>query len=184
VSEPIAHTRTADEKLLVLWSDGAFTWGFTGTIVKGSPRATTPEQAVVARDAGWLVLGDASIYDAVEIPALIQAAREVVAKGSRLPGDVRARFASREKRGKRLTPSWTVMEADRDGRPRVRVWVLPRLAYGGLAVWDDPTAPGAASRGRYQVMREIAGSRGTYEPTGMDFHDLDALSDFLREVRR
>lgn len=178
-AQPIGRAKTHDDKSLVLWSDGSLTWGYAGTIVQGSPRATTPAQIEAGRDAGWLVLGDAPIYDAAEIPALVKAAREAVARGQRLPGAVRERFAAGEKRGRRLTPSWTVIQTDRDGRPRVRAWVLPRMLYGGMAVWDEQTGTGA--RGRYQVMREI-GRTGTYEPTGFQFDDLDALSEHLRQA--
>jgi hypothetical protein len=178
--EVIGQRKTADDKSVVLWSDGSLTWGRVGTVIKGSPHAKTPAQVEAALRAGWLVLGDAELYDAAEVPRLIAAARKAAVRGG-LPGDLRASFARSESREDRLTPSWITTEADRAGNPLVRVWKLPRLLYGGLTVWDERRGRGA-SRGRYQVMREF-GRSGTYAPTGDDFHDLDALSAWLHQER-
>jgi len=176
----IGRGTTADDKSVVLWSDGSLTWGRMGVVIKGSPHARTDAQIQKARNAGWLVLGEISLYDEVEVPALIAAARRVADRGG-TPGDLRSEFVRKTTREKRLTPTWVTQEADRDGRPLLRVWKLPRLLYGGLAVWDERRGRGAR-RGRYQVMREI-GRSGTYVPTGDDFEDLDALSAWLREER-
>lgn len=178
--EVIGRRKTSDDKDVALWSDGTLTWGRLGTAIKGSPHAKTPAQVEAARRTGWLVLGEVELYDAAEVPRLIAAARKVAERGGS-PGDLRSAFARGQAKEERLTPSWTTIEADRDGRPVVRVWKLPRLLYGGLAVWDERRGRGA-SRGRYQVMREI-GRTGTYAPTGDDFHDLEALSEWLRQER-
>jgi len=178
--EVIGRRKTADDKDVALWSDGTLTWGRLGTAIKGSPHARTPVQVEAARRAGWLALGEVELYDATEVPKLIAAARKVADRGG-TPGELRAEFARSASRGERLVPTWTTIETDRDGRPLVRVWKLPRLLYGNLAVWDERRGRGA-SRGRYQVMREI-GRSGTYVPTGHDFHDLQALSAWLREER-
>jgi hypothetical protein len=176
--EIIGRGKTADGKSVQLWSDGTLTWGL-GNAIKGSPHARTPAQVEVARRAGWLVLGDVSIYDADEVSRLIAAARKIAARGGS-PGDLRAEFARSETREERLTPVWVTQEADREGRPTVRVWKLPRLLYGGLAVWDDRR--GTGTRGRYQVMREI-GRTGTYTGPLVQFDDFDALSAYLRDER-
>lgn len=174
--EVIARRTTADGKTVVLWSDGSLTWGRMGTVIKGSPHARTPAQKQEAREAGWRVLGEVELYDAAEVPRLIAAARKVARSGG-TPGDVRAEYARSGQREQRLTPVWKVYQTDRDGRPKVRVWRLPRLLYGGIVVWDE-TSP----RGRYHVMREIRGT-GTLESTGIHFRDLDKLSAFLLEER-
>lgn len=181
--EIIGQRKTADAKSVVLWSDGSLTWGRMGTVIKGSPHARTAAQIRDALAAGWLVLGDIELYDAAELPRLIAAARKTATRGpyGGTPGEMRTEFARSASREGRLTPSWTTLEADRGGKPTLRVWKLPRLLYGGLAVWDDRRAPGA-SRGRYHVMREI-GRTGSYTATGDQFHDLDTLSDWLREER-
>lgn len=172
--EIIARRQTADGKEVALWSDGSLTWG-RWNVIKGSPQARTPAQIEQALQAGWLVIGEIELYDSNEVPRLIEVARKIARRGGD-PGDVRAEFA----KSAPLRPQWTVQEADRDGRPRVRVWRLPRLSHPGLAIWDETR--GSRGRGRYQVMREIGRSSGTYEPTGIQFHDLASLQKHLRET--
>lgn len=173
----IARRKTFDDKAVSLWSDGSLTWGM-GFVIKGSPSARTPAQVDQALTAGWLVLGEIEVHDADEVPALIVAARKVARRGG-LPGDVRKELA----REAPLRPIWTVIEADRAGRPLVRVWRLPRISHPGLAVWDE--VRGSHGRGRYQVMQELRErGRGTdaYASTGMQFHDLGKLAAYLRET--
>lgn len=82
-------------------------------------------------------------------------------------------------------PSWTVIEADRDGRPVERVWRLPRLgSWAGYAVFDFCTR----GRGRYELMRRIAGTehrrrRGdeSYEASGLRFDTLAQLEAHLEQ---
>lgn len=171
--EVIATRKTYDGKNISLWSDGSLTWGRLGTVIKGSPHARTTAQIQEARDAGWLVMGEVEVYDADEVPRLIEVARKVAKRGGR-PGDVRAEFAKQTP----IKPHWTVIETDRNGKPLVRSWILPRLTHPGLAVWDE--IRGSGGRGRYQVMREVARGSGTYEPTGFQFNDLDKLTQYLR----
>jgi hypothetical protein len=183
--EIIARRKTADDKAVALWSDGSLTWGGVGTVIKGSPHARTAAQIEEALAAGWLVMGEVEAYDADEVPRLIEVARKVARRGG-LPGDVRGEFA----KSAPLKPLWTVIEADRDGRPLVRAWILPRITHPGMAVWDE--VRGSGGRGRYQVMREVTrgvpgqirGGRGSgaYESTGFQFHDLAKLSQYLRET--
>ncbi len=85
-----------------------------------------------------------------------------------------------------LKPHWTTLETDRDGKPTIRVWRLPRTSHPGMAVWDTPRN---ASRGRYEVMVEVrAGglgqrsSGGTYGTTRLRFRNLDELSQYIRET--
>ena len=92
-------------------------------------------------------------------------------------------FARSDRKEKQLTPSWEVYETDRDGKPTIRVWRLPRLLYGSLAVFDY-CGKRNSSGGRYVLMRELGGrGRGTVEATGFHFNDLGALSEHLRRER-
>ena len=160
----IATRKTAEGSIVKLWSDGAITWAL-GRYIKGSPHARTPAQITAALAAGWLVMGDVELYDDDEVSALVEAARWAASRGLD-PGAMRARLS----RPAVLRPVWSVVEADRDGKARVRVWKLPRLRWPGLAVWAD----GAT----YSIWRE-AGSSGTYRPTGIEFSNLADLSTHL-----
>jgi hypothetical protein len=138
--------------------------------IPGSPRARTPEQVDAALAAGWLVMGDAELYSAEELPGLVRAARWAVARGLGAP-EMRRRFA----RPAPLAPAWTVLATDRDGRPTLRCWRLPRLVWPGLAVW--------AERGRYSIMSELPGRCGTYAPTGFEARTLGGLRTHLETLR-
>lgn len=143
----VARRETADGHALALWSDGTWTWGALGRIVRGC--ALRPVASDVT--AGWLVAGEVALWDATEVPALIRAARRVAKRGE-LPGGLRAAMAPRG-----LRATWDHQEIDRDGKPVVSVWRLPRILASGLAVIRE--------RGRYRVMRRI-GRTDTYEPAG------------------
>jgi hypothetical protein len=170
----IASQKTADDKTLYLWSDGDLTWGL-GRAIKG---VRLPRKGDLT--LGFLVLGELSVYDASEVPQLVKAAQ----KGG-LPGEVRARFGRQESGAKRrsaekkarlgLVPKWTTLEADRGGHPTLRVWKLPKLVYGGLAVWHE--------RGVYEVMREASRGSGTFAPTGFKAKTLSAIIQILPDLR-
>lgn len=164
----IARRSTYDGKHVLLWDDGSLTWAL-GYSIKGSAHPRTEKQRETALRAGWLVMGEVSLYEADEVPDLIKAARWV-AQRSGDPGDVRKRF--HEKTSPRLIPQWTVLETDRDGRPTLRVWRLPRLRYPGTAIWDE--------RGRYEIMYEIDRS-GTYRPSGLRAASLREIVSMLPE---
>ena len=167
-----ARRTTADGKHVLLWDDGALTWAL-GYAIRRAPKGGTP----FARKVGRLVLGDVELYDAAEVPDLIEAARWAAVR-SVLPGDMRRRYREiTEPKGPR--PAWTVISADRDGRPMVRVWKLPRLGWPGLAVWHE--------RGRYEVVREMQRGTGTYEATGFragTLREFQTLLPTLQEVTR
>lgn len=176
----IGRAKTYDDKVVLLHSDGTLTWAL-GNAIKGSPNARTAAGIEEARTAGWLVLGEVSIVEAADVPRLIEAARKVARKGGN-PGDVRAELHKVAP----LKPHWTTLETDRDGKPTIRVWRLPRMSHPGIAVWDTLRN---ASHGRYEVMMEVRagglGQRsggGTYATTGVRFHDLTKLSKYLRET--
>jgi hypothetical protein len=162
----MARRKTAQGSTVKLWSDGSLTWAL-GRYVKGSPHARTPGQLATAHAAGWLVMGEVELYDDDEVESLVRAARWAAERGLD-HGAMRARMH----RAPVLRPVWEVIEADRDGKPRVRCWKLPRLRWPGLAVWCD----GAT----YSIWTE-AGRTGTYAPTGIEFSNLADLSAHLSE---
>lgn len=169
----IARRSTFDGKHVLLWSDGSLTWGM-GYAIKGAAQPRTSEQRARALRAGWLVIGEICIYDADEVSGLIAAARWAADRDG-LPGTMRARLkALRAPRGPR--PVWEVLETDRDGKPTLRVWKLPRLGgYAGLAIWHE--------RGQYSVMREMPGRRAVYEPTGFVRSTLSEIVALLPTLR-
>jgi hypothetical protein len=174
--EIIARRRTSDGKSVLLWNDGTLTWGMYDAI-KGSPRARTDPQIREALDAGWLVVGEIELYEADEVPRLIEAARKVARRGGSA-GDLRSDFA----KAAPLKPHWIVQEADRKGRPTVRVWRLSRISHPGVVIWDEVRG---SQGSRYRVMTEIMerGRRsGTLADTGVRFKDLTSLSKYLRET--
>lgn len=160
----IATRRTADDKIVKLWSSGWLTWAL-GNAIKGSAFPRTAEQRTRAMKAGWLVIGEVCLYDADDVSLLVAAARWAADRDG-LPGTVRTRVrvlrAPRE-----LRPTWETQECDRDGRPTLRVWRLPRLlGFAGLAVFHE--------RGSYEVMQAVRGRSplggradgDVYAPTG------------------
>ena len=76
--ELLATRKTFDGKTVGLWSDGVVTVGAFHTHVKGCGAASTPESLRLNIEAGWLLLGEASLYDASELPAAVKAARRAV----------------------------------------------------------------------------------------------------------
>ena len=175
-AEIIARRRTSDGKEVALWNDGSLTWG-RWNVIKGSPNAKTPVQIEQALRAGWLFMGEVELYDADDVPRLIEVARKVAKRGGQ-PGDVRREFA----KDAPLKPQWQVQEADRQGRPTVRVWRLPRLSHPGMVIWDEVRGSHGA---RYRVMTEIVERgrpSGTLADTGVQFKDLTSLSKYLRET--
>jgi hypothetical protein len=165
-AEVMARRRTADGMIVELWSDSSVTTGAFGTIVVGATAAASDETVRLNVLAGWLAINDACLYDAAEIRALVLAARKGVRQASVDP----LAYMRRAMNGPAaIKPVWSVLETDRDGRPVVRVWRLPALAFGrGMAVWNE--------RGCYELMREIPGSRGTYAPTGIRASSLRDLN--------
>ena len=167
----IKRASTADGKHVLLWADGTLTWAL-GFAVKGVGLPRTKAQLAAALCAGWLVMGDVSLYDADEVPALVAAARWAASRGGS-PGAMRARLAAQQHEAALPVPQWSVLSADRDGKATCRVWRLPRLSsWSGYALWHE--------RGRYDLVRRKGSHRNddvTYEATGFSF---PRLSDALR----
>jgi hypothetical protein len=172
----IAQRTTADGVAVVLWSDGPVT-GRMGYALPGVPVARPEGAAAVeaALAAGWLLMGEASLYDAEEMPALYAACRWSADRG-RGPGGVRARLA---RVGRvRIAPVWEVIRTDREGKPTVRAWRLPRVRWPGLAVWDHVSV--GAKGARYEVM--ACGRDGVCFTTGLRFSTLAALAAHLESA--
>lgn len=170
--EVIARRKTYDDKAIALWSDGSLTWGGIGRTIDGSPNAKTPAAKEAALKAGWLVIGEVEVYDAEDVPRLIKAARKVAAKNG-LPGDLRREFW----KDAPLRPHWETYQTDRNGKPTIRTWRLPRVSHPGLVVWDRVT--GAK---RYEVMHMLGRGSSTLATTGVRFDTLPELATYLRET--
>lgn len=84
----IGKARTADDKVVSLWSDGLVTSGMN-YYIKGIGRARSAADRRKDVEAGWLAFGDVELYDFAEVPALVKAARKAV----RLPGVYNAAVA-------------------------------------------------------------------------------------------
>lgn len=172
---PVARRRTSDGVSVALHSDGAVTGRF-GFGLDGVPivRPRTREARDLALRAGWLFVGEVEAHPYADIGQLYAACRWAAARDG-LPGTVRARMAKRPA----LKPAWTVVSADRDGRPTSRYWRLPRLLGAGTVVWDHVSV--GASGGRYEIHRVVKGSNGeTCVPTGIRFATIEEVSDFIR----
>jgi hypothetical protein len=170
----VAERESADGKYLVLWSSGELTQrggvGFPGVPVARSRDAA---QVRVALEAGRLVLGEASLWDAAEIPALYAAARRVAARGGS-PGDLRAAMDARDV--PRIPIRWEVLSTDNRGDMTSRVGHLPRLMWPGVSIWHE--------RGIYEVMyRKAVNGRDAWHGTGITFRSQRDLLRFLAENR-
>lgn len=172
----VARRATFDGDHVYLWDDGALTWAL-GRFIEGGMHPRTDEQSVKALKVGRLVLGDVCLYDAEEVSELIAAARWAADRDG-LPGTMRSRFGSLRRQARRPTPVWTVLSADRSGRPTERAWIFSRLSpWYGHAIWDMQT-----SVGRYHIYNRVLGGRAadsTYEASGHVFRNLDGLFAWL-----
>lgn len=172
----VARRKTSDGIIVVMWSDGAIT-GALGRGLPGVPiaRPRSAKGRAMSIQAAWLFMGEVELYDLADVGPLYAACRKVARLGG-LPGDVRAQMRGLDQASP--TPSWVVLSADRDGRPTERVWVLPRLRWPGLAVWDTC----GSARGRYEIVAEVARGAGTYQTTGMRFRRLAQLFRHLESI--
>lgn len=171
----VARRQTADGIAVSMWSDGALGSRF-GQALPGVPvaRPRSGGAMAVALRVGWLFLGAVELYDLDELPALYRACVRVAKHGGD-HGDVRAEAGRKAP----LVPHWEVYESDRDGRPRLRAWRLPRILWPGMAVIDHVSH----ARGRYEIVdirRDSAGELALAGTTGVHFSTLDALSAHLR----
>ncbi len=174
----IAKRLTADGIAVILWSNGPVT-GRMGFALDGVPvaRPATEEARAVALAAGWLLLGEVALYDYADLGALYAACRWTAERGGG-PGAVRARLAALA--APAVRPVWEVYQTDRDGRPTVRVWLLPRVRWPGLAVWDHVSV--GARGARYELFHVDRDGVGT--TTGLRFARLADLARHLTDEGR
>lgn len=173
----IARRSTVDGKHVCLWNDGALTWAL-GYHIKGGMRPRTKGDRAKAIKIGRLVLGEICLHRADAVSELIAAARWAVARDG-LPGTLRRRFYSLREDAARpmwLKPVWQTYQADRDGKPIVRVWRMHRLSpWVDHIVWHE--------RGRYELLRCIASTRShrdeCYAATGIAFATIAKMTCWL-----
>lgn len=84
-TELLATRKTADGKVVGLWSDGVVSVGYLHAHVRGAGTAKSAEQRAANVQAGWLLLGEVELYDAAELPAAVKAARNAVGKADPIP---------------------------------------------------------------------------------------------------
>jgi hypothetical protein len=173
----VARRVTEDGVFVEIWSDGAIT-GRAGSRLPGLriTRARSAPAHERARRAAWLVGDEVCLYGIAELPRLVLAARRVAARGG-TPAEVRRAYAAMCE--PRLVLTWNVYQADRDGRPVVRVAKLDRMRWPGMVIWHEA--------GRYEIMLERRGSSPSghrlpdpvLESTGLAFRSQRALRAYL-----
>lgn len=86
MTEPtiIARRSTIDGKHVLLWSDGLVTWAM-GYRITGVGAARSDFECSLDLEAGWLVMGEACVYESAEIARLVKAARKAVRQSSCIP---------------------------------------------------------------------------------------------------
>ena len=175
----IASRRTADGTQVEVWDDGAVTGGY-GMALPGVPvvRPRTDDARREALAAAWMLAGDVALYDLAEVPALYATARKVAQAGGGVAEFHAALRDAQETpaRAPALRLQWQTYETDATGRPTVRVAILDRMRWPGLAVWHE--------RGRYLLMNVeyIANQRRSEPvlvPTGFTFRSQQELATHL-----
>jgi len=95
-SYTIAQRRTFDGKFIYLWSDGMVTFAL-GQHIRGVGVARSAIQIKRDVEAGWLVMGDAELYEADEIARLVKSARRAVRQNFDAPIVAMRRFFTGDK---------------------------------------------------------------------------------------
>ncbi len=146
----IMTRRSADERVIHLWSDGGLcsTLGLPVAGLVMRRRSAGASAHARRMRIGRLFMGELCLWDLAEAPRLY-AACERAADLDGLPGTVRRLM--REEKPAVLSLVWEVLCTDRDGRPRERVARLNRIQWPGLVVMDFCGGPGSR-RGRYVLM--------------------------------
>jgi len=168
----IARRVTADGHDVLFYSDGSV-YGCMGIGRYGS-RPRNADRVEVYLRAAWLAAGEVCLYDQHEVRLLVVTARRAVQQITLQPLEYLRMSMAAGNRAP-LRPSWTTLETDRNGRPLVQCWVLPRMRWPGLAIWRQ--------HGRYEVVFRIEGSRGTYQTTGMFFRSLAGVQEYLDDYQ-
>lgn len=177
-SHIVARRQTADGIGVEIWHDGAIT-GRMGLRLQGVPvaRPRTEKSLALAQATAALFSENVAMYDAAELPRLYVCAKAVATRGG-ASGDLRNLFNADDVKVLHLT--WDVRCADRDGTPTLRVAVLDRIRWPGLAIWNE--------RGRYEVMAISHGtalgvrSHAALVSTGVTFDSQRELTAYLFSI--
>ncbi len=175
----VMRRHTVDGISIHLESDGKVL-GLFGRSLAGVPvrRSRTAESHRAALAAGRMFMNAVGFYAAAELGALYADCCAAVAAGM----DLREYRAKRDAEAAPVMISWTVVRADRDGRPVERHGRLPRLRWPGVAVVDY-CGGRDSSGGRYEVIhREVIDGREVWRSSGVRFRRLDALHTHLRGI--
>jgi hypothetical protein len=173
----VMRRHTVDGISVHLESDGKVL-GLFGRSLRSVPvrRPRTATSHRLALNAGRMFMNALGFYSADELGQLYADAREAARRG------VEIRDVQRERREAPAPPpalAWTVIHADRDGKPTERHARLPRLLWPDLAVADYCGGPGSKN-GRYVLLRrDLAESREVWRKVA-SFKNLDALWAFVR----
>lgn len=175
---PIATRRSYDNVRVDLDSDGTLWIGSQRSSTSGAAGVRTDASLDRARRVGRLLMDNACILEAAEITALYRRGRTL----ARPPETLRELRETCEPKGPPVKLVWSVVSADRDGRPTERVCSLPRLRWPGLVVFDFCGGPGS-SGGRYRLFRRVPTAPDTTMDTGFAFARLADLWDHLDSCR-
>ena len=172
--EPHPHTiatrRSYDNVRVDLDSDGTLWIGDRRSSTSGAAGVRTDASLDRARRVGRILMDNACILKAGEITALYRRGRAL----ARPPETLRELREACEPKGPPVKLVWSVVSADRDGRPTERVCSLPRLRWPGMVVFDFCGGPGSA-RGRYRLFRRVPTAPDTTMDTGFAFVRLADL---------
>lgn len=171
--DQVTKRRLYSGEVLTLWADGDLTDTSSFRVAGWSlPRSVDGKRQALA--AGWLLMGEAEIFELDELPALIKAAKWG-AKRDAIPGDVRAKASEILRRAAAPVPSWEVTEADSRGATVARQWRPSRLSpWGRYGVIDDRRM----REGRY-LLAPLVGPDTIGR--GLHFRRLGDLLDFMAE---
>lgn len=92
----MATRKTADDKVVKLWSDGGVTSAL-GTCLPGIGTAKSAFETKKNVEAGWLAFAEVELYDFSEVSALVKAARRAVRNRFLDPRDYMLRSMKGEK---------------------------------------------------------------------------------------
>lgn len=140
---------TADNKIVMGWSDGLITFAL-GFGIKGVSARRSAVECRKDLAASWAVADVVSLHDAAEMSSVIALARKAIRRRAAKPATARGKIHLPAMPG-----AWEVIATDKSGKPTARAWRFPRLSrFSDLAIWHE--------RGRFSVM-----ARQTVSPNGM-----------------
>lgn len=176
----IGRRRTADNIGVTLWSHGPVLGGFGALPEVPVVRPSTVDAVARELRAGWLLLGEVSLYEFPEVPRLYAAARSVAARNGS-PADVRAEFERLSE--PKLKFLWQTIEADNRGDWTLQVARLNRFQWPRMSV--------ERTRAGYEVMNHVQRQSHVYpwtlgevaESSGVRFTSQRDLVAYLMGCR-